>query len=72
LLANERTFLAYLRAGVTLILAGATFIHFGSDQWLAWLGIACVPIGVFIMVIGALRYRAMKREIATLRKQLQH
>ena len=72
LLANERTFLAYLRAGVTLILAGATFIHFGSDQWLAWLGWACVPIGILIMAFGALRYRAMKREIASLRKKLTH
>ena len=68
LLANERTFLAYLRAGVTLMLAGVTFIHFGSDQWLGWIGYTCVPIGVVIMAFGGVRYRTMKDGIAKVRQ----
>lgn len=63
LLANERTLLAYLRSGVTLFLAGITFVHFARSQWFQIIGIACVPLGFLVMGCGIYRYRLVKAKI---------
>ena len=68
-LANERTLLAYLRSGVALILAGVTFIHFAQDQWFKVVGVLCLPAGIIVMLVGAVRYRAMNARINVARKQ---
>ena len=70
LLANERTLLAYLRSGVALILAGVTFIHFAQDQWFKVVGVLCLPAGLIVMLVGAVRYRTMNSMINVARKQL--
>jgi len=69
LLANERTLLAYLRSGVALVIAGVTIMHFAGGGWFLWVGVACLPVGVTTGLVGALRYRAMNRAIARVRKQ---
>ena len=69
-LANERTLLAYLRAGLTLTLAGVTFIHFAQDQWFKVVGFLCLPAGISVMVMGAVRYGKMNSMINVVRKQL--
>ena len=68
-LANERTLLAYLRSGVALILAGVTFIHFAQDPWFKVVGVLCLPAGIIVMLVGAVRYRAMNARINVARKQ---
>ena len=70
LLANERTLLAHLRSGVALILAGVTFIHFAQEQWFKVVGILCLPAGIIVMFVGAVRYRKMNSMINMARKQL--
>ncbi|MBP1606633.1 MAG: hypothetical protein H6Q08_2007 [Acidobacteria bacterium] len=67
LLANERTLLAYMRGGVTLFLAGVTFIHFSERDWFTLLGIACLPAAVAIVAVGTRRYRRMDRAIKIVR-----
>jgi putative membrane protein len=67
LLANERTLLAYLRSGVALLIAGVTIMHFSAEEWFWLIGLACLPSGIFVIVIGALRYRKMKKRIMSAR-----
>ncbi|HBC86942.1 MAG TPA: DUF202 domain-containing protein [Lentisphaeria bacterium] len=70
LLANERTLMAYLRSGVALILAGATFIHFSTQPWFGFLGMACIPAGVAVMIFGWSRYRKVRISIDKIRNKL--
>lgn len=62
-LANERTFLAYVRTALALFAAGVTLVHFFDSVWLDIVGWAFVPIGAGTMLIGAVRYRRMKARI---------
>ena len=71
LLANERTMLAYLRSAVALLIAGVSIIHFSTEGWFWAVGIACLPAGVLIGIVGAVRYRKMDRSIALLRERTQ-
>lgn len=71
LLANERTLLAYLRSGVALFIAGVSILQFASSSW--WfrlLGIASLPVSVFVTIFGARRYLKMDRAISVLRNEL--
>ncbi len=70
ILANERTLMAYLRSGVALILAGATFVHFSNQSWFMYLGIACVPLGIAVMLFGWIHFRRVKTSIEKIRRAL--
>ncbi|MGD9732897.1 MAG: DUF202 domain-containing protein [Desulfamplus sp.] len=65
-LANERTLLAYLRSGISLILAGATFIHFSQEIWYKIIGILCIPIGLIVISVGIVRYKNNSRHIESM------
>ena len=69
LLSNERTLLAYLRSGMTLIIAGATIMHFSTEGWFWVAGLVCVPLGIVTGTIGVARYRRMNKAIACIRNQ---
>jgi putative membrane protein len=66
LLANERTLLAYLRAAVSLLIAGITIMHFSSVGWFWAIGLACLPAGVIVGVVGVARYVIMGKKIGTI------
>ncbi|MCR4316139.1 MAG: DUF202 domain-containing protein [Planctomycetes bacterium] len=68
LLANERTLLAYLSFGISLLLAGATILHFADSWWFLCAGIACLPLGVLTNFLGVHRYRKMSKIIHAVRK----
>lgn len=68
LLANERTLLAYLRSGVAMVMAGFTIINFAHEIWFWAIGVACLPIGILVSIIGISRYRRMNRAILRLHK----
>lgn len=67
LLANERTFMAYLRSALTLFIAGVTFVHFFEYGMLFYLGIAFLPLSAAVAAFGMLRYRKMNKAILTIR-----
>ena len=68
LLANERTLMAYLRSGVALVIAGITIMHFSQHHGWFWLtGLACLPSGIIVAVIGIIRYRTMNQAIVRVR-----
>jgi putative membrane protein len=66
-LSNERTVLAYIRASITLIIAGLSFAHFVQTGYLHIVGFLCVPLGISTGVFGYVRYARMKRMIETAR-----
>ena len=66
LLANERTFLAYLRTALALQLAGLAVLQFlthGHQALRLVLGVLLVVVGSFVGFSGFLRYRRNERSI---------
>lgn len=71
ILANERTLLAYLRSGVSLIIAGLSFMHFAQTGWFWAIGVTFIPVGLVTGIFGVSRYRLISRSISVVRMQLQ-
>jgi putative membrane protein len=66
LLANERTFLAYVRTALSLQVAGLAVLQFftgGHDAVRVGLGLTLVAVGSFVGVAGWLRFRNNDRRI---------
>jgi putative membrane protein len=59
-LANERTFLAYIRTALTLLVVGASFIKFFDSLALEVVGWAFMPVGVVVFAYGVRRYRRVQ------------
>jgi len=60
LLADERTFLSYQRTGITLAIAGITFIKFFDTLWIVIVGWGLLPIALCSVIVGAYRYKKMR------------
>ena len=62
-LANERTFLAWLRTALALVAAGVALPQFAPDLEPAWaltaLSLGCLLLSVVASLGGALRWRAV-------------
>lgn len=67
-LANERTFLAYIRTALTLFVSGATFVRFFDTLVLDIIGWIFIPAGILTFVIGTLHYGKMKGMLRVLRE----
>ncbi|HSE70079.1 MAG TPA: DUF202 domain-containing protein [Nocardioidaceae bacterium] len=66
LLANERTFLAYLRTALSLQVAGLGVLQFltqATDAMRGLLGVALVAVGSYVGLTGYLRWRENERSI---------
>ena len=59
-LANERTFLAYIRTALTLFIAGVSFIQFFDSVAIEIVGWIFVPVGIATFIMGFTRYKKMK------------
>jgi putative membrane protein len=66
LLANERSFLAYVRTAFTLFIAAVSIIKFFDVPYARMVGEILMGISGLIFVQGLLRYRAMERVFAEL------
>ncbi len=69
ILANERTLLAYLRGAVTLVLAGFTAVQFVRADPLRHVGMALIPLGLLVGIVGVVRYRRMDRRLRAIRRE---
>lgn len=67
ILANERTFLAYLRSAVALFIAGVSIIHFSSERWFMLVGFLCLPAAILAAAVGLMRFRKMGKAISVVR-----
>jgi putative membrane protein len=63
--ANERTFLAYMRTAMGLVLAGFSLIQFFHDQIYSWLGVLLIPVGIILSIIGLKKFVAKRKQIGT-------
>ncbi|MGZ4426878.1 MAG: YidH family protein [Nocardioidaceae bacterium] len=66
LLANERTFLAYVRTALALQIAGLGVMQFltkGHDVLRLLLGLALILVGSYVGLAGYLRWRDNERSI---------
>jgi putative membrane protein len=57
LLANETSFMSYVRTALTLIAAGATLIKFFDSEFMQVLGWMFVVVGGWLSIHGYNRYR---------------
>lgn len=65
-LANERTLLAYLRTSLMVFGTGATLIKFFADSdWLCQTGWGLVVAGLFVGVLGVIRFLLMRKRLRT-------
>jgi len=56
ILANQNTFLAYLRTALTLFVAGVTFIRFFDLKVVEIIGWIFIPVGMVTFIVGFVRY----------------
>jgi putative membrane protein len=63
-LANQSTFLSYLRTALTMLVAGLTLIRFFESTLIAVIGSALLPIALTIFVVGYVRYRRMRLSLS--------
>ncbi len=63
ILANERTFLAYIRTALTIFIAGVSFIKFFGYVVIELLGWLLIPLGIFTLIKGLMSFRKMNRII---------
>lgn len=63
-LANERTILAYGRTAVVFGATGIGLVHLFESPALIWLGWAGIACAVVTLVLGVVRFRHARHEIA--------
>jgi len=60
ILANQRTFLSYLRTALTFFVAGISFVKFFEYVIVEVIGWIFIPIGVITFVVGLYRYNKLR------------
>lgn len=69
-LANETTFLAYIRTGLYFLVAGSTLGQIiGTDFWKI-VGTPLIVIGLLVMILGFIRYLRLRSAIDNSRKNV--
>lgn len=62
-LANERTFLAYIRTSLTLFVAGVSFVEFFTYPIVVKIGLVFVVFGIITFLIGLFRFLKTRSHI---------
>ena len=62
-LSNERSFLAYTRTALTMIITGLSLIKFFDTFWSVIFGWIFIVLAVFIGILGAIRYIKFRKNI---------
>jgi putative membrane protein len=68
-LANERTFLSYIRTTLALVVVGATLIHLTRDRLYDSLGVLCIMSGMGILIVGIKRTLKMSERISSRKRK---
>lgn len=71
-LANETSFLAYIRTALTFIVVAVTFFKFFSSTGMHTLAWICVALASLLVVHGATRYDAMDQILHKLTGNLKN
>lgn len=62
-LANERTYLAYIRTALAMLVLGISGVEFTHIVWIRVIGGSFVVFSIVTFVIGFVRYEKMKKQI---------
>lgn len=62
-LANERTFMAFVRTSLYLIVGGIAFLKVEELQSIQWLGYVCFLISIIVLVIGIMKYIRLRKDL---------
>lgn len=60
-MANERTFLSYLRTSLYMLLGGIAFLQLKDFTNIRWLGYVAIGLAVVLIVTGVVRFYVLKR-----------
>lgn len=72
-LANERTLLSYFRTAIALLAAGGTLIKlFAIEPGMVRLGYLLLAVGAISIVVGALRFIAVRKRLSRTYEKLEH
>ena len=66
-LANDRTWLGYVRTSLTLFVVGVTFIKFFDSRILFIVGWVFVPVGIIVLLIGFWKYQRVRSMIHSIK-----
>lgn len=67
ILANESTFLAYLRTGLSLVAGGTVILKFFEFEFSIYIAIFLGLLGVLTLIQGYIRFIKMKSSIENIR-----
>ncbi len=71
IMANETSFLAYIRTALTLVVVGASLLKFFSSTGTHILGWVFIVLALLIMVHGAIQYKEMDEFLQKLTGRLE-
>jgi putative membrane protein len=70
-LANERTFMAYIRSALYLVIGGLALIQLEGHGELEWVGITSLAFSVIFAAIGMVRFYTLRRQLDSYYKPLE-
>ncbi len=70
-MANERTFLSYIRSALGLFIGGASFIEFFDSTLMQIVGWIFMPAGILVFLLGLKKYQKIKDVIRGAEKVCQ-
>ncbi|MCW5900605.1 MAG: DUF202 domain-containing protein [Flavobacteriales bacterium] len=70
-LANERTFMAYVRSALYLLIGGLALLQLQGHGDLQWVGITAIVLAVAFALVGLTRFLKLKRQLASYYEPLQ-
>ena len=62
-LTNERTFMAYIRTSLYLIVGGFAFLKVDGLMHLNILGYFCFVLSVFVVILGTFKYKELQSDL---------
>ncbi len=63
-LANERTFMAYIRSALYLVIGGLALLQIKGHGDLKWVGVVALSLASIFIVIGILRFFKLKDQLS--------
>ena len=69
-LANERTYLGYMRTFISLLAAGVGFIRLVDIEIIKYVGVALCFISPLFFIVGTYKFFAIKRKSKPKRKRI--
>jgi putative membrane protein len=64
-LANERTFMAYIRSALYLVIGGLALLQLKDAGDLEWVGIVALALAAIFTIIGVVRFIQLRRQLAS-------